>query len=55
MEVMEDSNAWFEAQQVELLQKATMDSAMVSAVRWEAPREGFVKCNVGVSWSKEAV
>ncbi|KAH0914422.1 hypothetical protein HID58_028868, partial [Brassica napus] len=39
-----------DAQKLELSRSVTHNSESLS--RWEAPKEDFVKCNVGVSWSK---
>lgn len=52
MKVREDSKEWFDAQKLELSWSGTIDHNSGSLSRWEAPREGLVKCNVGVSWSK---
>lgn len=53
MKVMEDSKAWFDAQKIELSRTDAMDHNTDSVSRWEAPSVGFVKCNVGVSWSNK--
>ncbi|KAG2255597.1 hypothetical protein Bca52824_074891 [Brassica carinata] len=52
MKVRDDSKEWFDAQKLELSRSVTLDHNSESLSRWEAPKEGFVKCNVGVSWSK---
>lgn len=50
---MEDSKEWFDAQKMEQSVRDTFKISNESPVRWEAPRRGFHKCNVGLSWSKK--
>lgn len=51
---MEDARQWFIVQ--ELYQQPMADdtgSQNSPVVKWEPPPLGFVKCNVGVAWSKK--
>ncbi|KAH0862627.1 hypothetical protein HID58_079838, partial [Brassica napus] len=45
MKVRDDSKEWFDAQKLELSRSVTLDHNSESLSRWEAPKEGFVKCN----------